>query len=204
MSMHDSECEGSTEDCCCAYRKEIAALTHDVLTATEERDQKDKEINALVNRILDLSLEKDAMMQGRDEAYAQQSKMCHLTADQTRQLAASQAREAKIREIVAKMRADLKSVGGFENLFSGQPAVNIREYILDLEDALALPAKDSTLHEQLAASQARIELLERDDKSGDYETLYAQTVVELERSQAREAKLREALEHYRNMALPRS
>lgn len=38
--------------------------------------------------------------------------------------------------IVAKMRADLTAVGGFDNRFCGQLAVNVREYIEDLESSL--------------------------------------------------------------------
>lgn len=37
---------------------------------------------------------------------------------------------------------------------------------------------------ELAAAQARIELLEHDAKSGDYETLYAQAVMELQEARA--------------------
>ena len=70
-------------------------------------------------------------------------------------LAASQAREVKLREIVAKMRADLKAIGGFENRFSGQPAVNIREYIFDLEGALD-PIDDTALQQRLAEERAKV------------------------------------------------
>lgn len=38
--------------------------------------------------------------------------------------------------IVAKMRADLTAIGGFDNCFVGQPAVNVRDYIVDLEREL--------------------------------------------------------------------
>lgn len=48
--------------------------------------------------------------------------------------------------------------------------------------------------QQLSEAQSRIELLEHDAKTGDYETLYAQTVVELSAAQASEADLLEALE----------
>ena len=50
------------------------------------------------------------------------------------------------------------------------------------------------LRQQLSAAQSRIELLEHDAKTGDYETLYAQTVVELSAAQASEDELLEALE----------
>lgn len=42
----------------------------------------------------------------------------------------------RVASLVAKMRADLTAVGGFDNRFLGQPAVNVREYIEDLEAAL--------------------------------------------------------------------
>lgn len=38
--------------------------------------------------------------------------------------------------IVAKMRADLTAIGWFDNRFVGQPVVNVRDYIADLERAL--------------------------------------------------------------------
>ena len=47
---------------------------------------------------------------------------------------------------------------------------------------------------KLDAAQSRIELLEHDAKTGDYETLYAQTVVELPAAQDSEDELLEALE----------
>ena len=50
------------------------------------------------------------------------------------------------------------------------------------------------LRQQLSAAQSRIELLEHDAKTGDYETLYAQTVVELSAAQASEGELLKALE----------
>ena len=52
----------------------------------------------------------------------------------------------------------------------------------------------AALRQQLSAAQSRIELLEHDAKTGDYETLYAQTVVELSAAQASEDELLEALE----------
>lgn len=44
---------------------------------------------------------------------------------------------------------------------------------------------------ELAAAQSRVELLEHDMKSGDYETLYAQTVEELETLRDANAKVRQ-------------
>lgn len=47
--------------------KQVAMLTHDVLAATEERDQKDKELNKLANRVLNLLIEKDALTEELSE-----------------------------------------------------------------------------------------------------------------------------------------
>lgn len=43
-------------------------------------------------------------------------------------------------KVVAKMRADLTAVGGFDNRFAGQLAVNVRDYIVDLERLLTASA----------------------------------------------------------------
>jgi hypothetical protein len=49
----------------------------------------------------------------------------------------------------------------------------------------------AALERDLAAARSRIALLEHDMKTGDYETLYAQTVQELAAAQAENEKLRE-------------
>lgn len=53
------------------------------------------------------------------------------------------------------------------------------------DDSLAAADLIESQAKELAACQTRIELLEHDMKSGDFESLYAHTVFELEAAQAR-------------------
>lgn len=102
MSLHDNECEDSTEDCCCMYRKEIAALTKE-----------------------------------RDDAIGVKKVAFHHYQETKNQLAASQAREAKLHEIL-----DCGRTNGFLNY----------QVIDDLND---IPADDTALQQRLADERER-------------------------------------------------
>ena len=63
MSFHDNDCEGSTEPCCCTYRKEIEALRR-------ERDELQDKCNNFASKCRTAIAESDALnleLQKRDE-----------------------------------------------------------------------------------------------------------------------------------------
>lgn len=113
-----------------------AQLQNEVKKLTIQRDELLAAVEKLArlgnepHYITKLERQVAALTKERDEAYAQQSKMCHLTADQTRQLAASQAREQQLIELFVK---------------HGHRVGNLKV----IRDAVAAPRDDTALQARL-------------------------------------------------------
>ena len=118
MSFHDNDCEGSTEPCCCTYRNEIEVLRRKLAAAKEvPMKYKRMEFNA------QLQNELAAMTNDRDGWKALHHTMYY------QPLAASQAREQKLREALQFYTPHNPSLGNTAT------------------EALALPQDDTALRQ---------------------------------------------------------